>query len=1263
MKIIQVAFVLSACALLSHHASAETTVNNGFVYPIHGVGELDLTGGLIYAINFSATTTPVVNGVTFAPDYNPPAGVTLAGANNIDFWQASPNFGSTPDGLALSEVYRGIRYALPAAGQALEAHLLVTPGETYKIQLLIYENKTGNRRWDIQVEDVLSVDEFTSLGKTTVDTSLRPYQPNVGIVFTQQLVAGDDSLDILMGDIGGNSDGGDRNPICQGLTVEHITTTAPDTDGDGLPDAWEQTNFGNLAQTFNGDEDSDALSNGLELTLGINPHHMDSDGDGLNDAVELDTLSLNPKLADTDADGLTDGAEINTHHTDPLRADTDSDGLNDGAEIMTHLTNPLVTDSDGDDYPDGVEVSNGTNPLLATSFPLLSNFVQPVTGGEAGEGLDLTGTFVYAFNVGSGTPAGLIRDADFTTQNAPGITIAANGSIENWSTPLFGDTVEDLALNTVLASIRHAGANKARITVTLTGLTAGRPYKLQVLALERCCNRGFDIYVDNVLKVDEFAPYTWQDNVTSQTMGGVAVIGFLATGTSTQIVLDGATVSTPAYTDRNPILSGITLEALTGADADGDGLLDLWETANFGNLAQGPTGDPDTDGLNNLGEFTNGTNPNLPDTDGDGLNDRAELITHLTDPRVSDTDGDGLSDGSEVNVSLTSPILKDTDGDYYADNVELAQGTNPNSAAVYPIFTTLAASFTGGDPGEGLDMTGNFLYAFNVGTPGAAPGPVGDVSFTSDAEPGITLATVNEIPLWITPEYGDSSNDDNLEFVMQSIRWTPAPGTVDLDLAGLTAGRVYKLQLFFGEGVNPTRGFDVEIEGLQRVDEFSPGSASRGAVITHTFVAGDDTLNLVLNGNGVTTLGITDHNPILNAVTLEELMLPDTDNDNLPDIWELQFFGNLAQGPNGNPDNDGVTNALELAAGTRPNAADTDQDGVDDGQESAAGTNPNAPDTDRDGLGDGQEILVTHTNPLAADTDGDGFIDSVELLGGFDPNQPASVPMPTVGTFTGGDVGEGLDLDGTFLYAFNVGTNGAGGLARDANITSDSAPGITVSAANQIPNWHNPNYGDTANDDVIEKVMQSMRWMPAPGIVGVDLQGIEPGKRYKLQLLFAETGTARGFDVNIEGATFVNDFFPGQVQGATNTQGAVVTLEYIARDTVLNLVLNGNTTSAGDKNPILSAVTLELVPPGVPFTLQVVSITQAGVSFAVTGAPGKTYALDYSPNLQSSTWSEENDAVTLNASGVGTVTDISAGHRSGATGFWRLRDPLLKPAP
>jgi len=55
----------------------------------------------------------------------------------------------------------------------------------------------------------------------------------------------------------------------------------------------------------------------------------------------------------------------------------------------------------------------------------------------------------------------------------------------------------------------------------------------------------------------------------------------------------------------------------------------------------------------------------------------------------------------------------------------------------------------------------------------------------------------------------------------------------------------------------------------------------------------------------------------------------DSDGDGLPDWWELRFFGNLAQGPNDDPDGDGFTNAVEYANGTRPNVVETlEQGGV-----------------------------------------------------------------------------------------------------------------------------------------------------------------------------------------------------------------------------------------------------------------------------------------------------------------------------------------------
>lgn len=59
-------------------------------------------------------------------------------------------------------------------------------------------------------------------------------------------------------------------------------------------------------------------------------------------------------------------------------------------------------------------------------------------------------------------------------------------------------------------------------------------------------------------------------------------------------------------------------------------------------------GDDDNDGLSNYLETLLGTDPNNPDTDGDGLTDWDEIYIYETDPLKYDTDGDGISDGDEV---------------------------------------------------------------------------------------------------------------------------------------------------------------------------------------------------------------------------------------------------------------------------------------------------------------------------------------------------------------------------------------------------------------------------------------------------------------------------------------------------------------------------------------------------------------------------------------------------------------------------------------
>lgn len=77
------------------------------------------------------------------------------------------------------------------------------------------------------------------------------------------------------------------------------------------------------------DNDKDGLSNGREKELKTNLNSGDSDGDGLNDWVEVEKTK-----------------------TDPLRADSDGDGIFDGDEYALGL-NPLATDSKGDGKKDG----------------------------------------------------------------------------------------------------------------------------------------------------------------------------------------------------------------------------------------------------------------------------------------------------------------------------------------------------------------------------------------------------------------------------------------------------------------------------------------------------------------------------------------------------------------------------------------------------------------------------------------------------------------------------------------------------------------------------------------------------------------------------------------------------------------------------------------------------------------------------------------------------------------------------------------------
>ena len=167
------------------------------------------------------------------------------------------------------------------------------------------------------------------------------------------------------------------------------TVTAKAVDNFGQVTASSPITFRESPDKANSDKDHDGLTAAQEYAAGSDPNLADTDGDGLNDYVEITVYHTSPTSTDSDGDGLPDAWEIrygtNPNVEDdganpdndgltnlqgylagsnPLNSDTDADGINDGQETVT---NRLLSDSDGDLMPDGWESMIGTSPTADNS--------------------------------------------------------------------------------------------------------------------------------------------------------------------------------------------------------------------------------------------------------------------------------------------------------------------------------------------------------------------------------------------------------------------------------------------------------------------------------------------------------------------------------------------------------------------------------------------------------------------------------------------------------------------------------------------------------------------------------------------------------------------------------------------------------------------------------------------------------------------------------------------------------------------------------
>jgi hypothetical protein len=144
---------------------------------------------------------------------------------------------------------------------------------------------------------------------------------------------------------------------------------------------------------------------------------------------------------------------------------------------------------------------------------------------------------------------------------------------------------------------------------------------------------------------------------------------------------------------------------------------------------------------------TYGTDPNDPDTDGDGLTDGDEVNTHGTDPNNQDTDGDGLTDKEEVDLGRNPANWEPEKPELY-----LPPDGEPDVLLTAELET---------DPFSDPDGNDHDLTQWQIGKQIGNPDPCPDESFTNSdyivfdatSDTQLTLFNVPDLLLDVDTDY------------------------------------------------------------------------------------------------------------------------------------------------------------------------------------------------------------------------------------------------------------------------------------------------------------------------------------------------------------------------------------------------------------------------------------------------------------------------------------------------------------------------------
>jgi hypothetical protein len=295
--------------------------------------------------------------------------------------------------------------------------------------------------------------------------------------------------------------------------------------------------------------------------------------------------------------------------------------------------NTIMRGADSFDAADISTDSSGNVYMVGTSFSTWSSPLNPYAGGS---------------------------DAFVTKLNSSGVL--------QWNT-FMGGTSNDYA-----SAISMDSSGNLYVT-GFSGTTWGSPLNPYA--------GGSDAFVTKLNSSGVLQWHTFMGGASNDYAGAISM------DSSGNLYIAGfsdATWGSPlnAYTEGE---YGDAFVAKLTIDIDKDGMDDEWESSYFGHTLRDGTKDYDSDNLNDLREYQNGTNPKVFDTDGDGLSDGNEVDDYNTNPTIADSDGDAMPDGWEVTNGL-NPLLDDAaidnDGDGYNNLIEYKRGTNPQDSSSHP---------------------------------------------------------------------------------------------------------------------------------------------------------------------------------------------------------------------------------------------------------------------------------------------------------------------------------------------------------------------------------------------------------------------------------------------------------------------------------------------------------------------------------------------------------------------------------------------------